>query len=248
MFLIAYLRMKKKRRVYRRMPDRDFPDQWRKILEKRVRFYQRLSRTEKEKFEKEVHIFLLNYQIVGAETRVTDLDRMLVASGAVIPTFRLEKWHYTTLKKVVIHPGKFQIPETDQLARGLVGWGEMEGQMWLSRKALYEGFHKTTDNKNVAIHEFIHLMDMQDGIVDGIPETLMVESDIQQWKKLYAEKSEKKGLVDTEGLRRYAKTSLVEFLAATSEHYFENPDHLKRKHPKLYRALDKIYHPNANWF
>ena len=108
MLLAAYVRMKKRKRVYRRMPDRDFPRQWRTILEKRVPFYQRLSRSEKEKFEKEVHIFLLNYQIVGEDTTVTDLDRILVASGAVIPIFRLEKWHYTKLNKVVVFPDKFK--------------------------------------------------------------------------------------------------------------------------------------------
>jgi hypothetical protein len=248
MLLAAYIRMKKRKRGYRRMPDRDFPRQWRTILEKRVPFYQRLSRSEKEKFEKEVHIFLLNYQIVGEDTTVTDLDRMLVAAGAVIPIFRLEKWHYTTLNKVVVFPDKFQIPETDQMARGLVGWGAMAGQMWLSRKALYEGFHIQNDHKNVAIHEFIHLMDMQDGMVDGIPETLMEEDDIQHWLNLYEEKANLIQQNSHAGLRRYAKTSPIEFLAATGEHYFEAPDDLKRKHPKLYWALDKIFNPNAIWF
>lgn len=247
MVYLAYLRMRKKQRVYRRMPDRDFPRQWQEILRKRVPFYQRLSSSDKRKFEEEVHIFLLNFKISGQDTEITDLDRILVASGAVIPVFRLEKWHYLKLEEVVIFPDKFQIPETDKMARGLVGWGEMAGQVWFSRKALYQGFHVDDDQKNVAIHEFIHLMDMQDGIVDGIPEELMDEEDIEPWLELVKEKSERIGTT-VSSIRDYAKANPVEFLAATGEFYFESPDKLRSEHPRLYRALDKIFNPKQNWF
>ena len=222
MLVIAYLRMKKKNRIFRRMPDREFPEEWRLILENRVPFYQRLSSAVRRDFEKEIHIFLLNYKIAGADIKVTDLDRILIAAGAVIPTFRLIKC-------------------------GLVGWGEMEGQLWLSRKALYKGFHIDNDNKNVAIHEFIHLMDMQDGLVDGVLEELMEESDIEPWLQLVADKSEKIGLNHV-SIREYAKANPAEFLAATGEFYFESPNEMRSAHPKLYHTLDKIFNPKANWF
>ena len=244
---VAYYKMKKQRRVYRRLPDRDFPRQWREILQQRVPFYQRLSSSAKKEFENQVHIFLLNVQISGNETEITHLDRVLVASGAVIPTFRLEKWHYATLNDVVIYPDKFRVPDTNKMARGLVGWGGMEGEMWLSRKAVYQGFHLDNDQKNVAIHEFIHLMDMQDGMVDGVLEGLMDEEDIEPWLQLVKEKSERIGTEDS-SIRDYAKANPIEFLAATGEFYFESPDLLKSEHPVLYRSLDKIFNPNSNWF
>ena len=105
---------------------------------------------------------------------MTDLDRILIAAGAVIPILRLEKWHYLKLERVVVFPDKFQIPETDKMARGLVGWGEMEGQMWLSRKAIYQGFHDDND-ENVVIHEFIQWITK---MADGVLEELMAEEDI----------------------------------------------------------------------
>lgn len=247
MLVIAYLRMKKQQRVYRRMPDREFPEQWRIILAKRVPFYQRLSSTVRKEFEKEIHIFLLNYKITGAKTEITDLDRILIASGAVIPTFRLEKWHYVKLEEIVVFPERFKIPETDKMASGLVGWGEMEGQLWLSRKALYKGFHIDNDNKNVAIHEFIHLMDMQDGLVDGVLEELMDEEDILPWLQLVKDKSDQIGQSHN-SIREYAKANPAEFLAATGEFYFESPNEMRSSHPKLYQTLDKIFNPKANWF
>lgn len=218
-----------------------------KILEQRVPFYQRLSAALQKDFEEEIHIFLLNYKIAGADTEITDLDRILIASGAVIPTFRLEKWYYKKLEQIIVFPERFQIPETDKMASGLVGWGDMQGQLWLSRKALYKGFHIDNDNKNVAIHEFIHLMDMQDGLVDGVLEELMEAADIEPWLQLVAEKSNKirRG---QDSIREYAKANPAEFLAATGEFYFESPDDLRSRHPKLYRTLDKIFNPKANWF
>ena len=50
-------------------------------------------------------------------------------------------------------------------------------------------------------------MDMQDGMVDGIPETLMEEQDIQHWLELYEEKANLIQQNSHAGLRRYAKTA-----------------------------------------
>lgn len=247
MLALGYLQMKKRSRVYRRLPDRDFPVQWREILAKRVPFYARLSSTAKTDFENKCHIFLLNHPIFGENTEVTDLDRVLVAAGAVIPIFKLPKWHYTNVKKVVIFPDKFLIPESDQMARGLVGWGGMEGQIWFSRIAVYEGFHLDNDQKNVVIHEFIHVMDMQDGIADGVLETLMQERDIEIWLELVSRKMK---LIETgeTSMRDYARANPVEFLAAAGEYYFESPQKMRKEHPELFRALDRIFNPDANWF
>lgn len=240
MLFLAHRQMRIKQRTYRRMPDRDFPRQWRVILEKRIPFYQRLSSGAKQEFENEVHIFLLNFQISGNGVEITDLDRVLVAAAGVIPTFRLQKWHYKHLNEVVIYPDKFLIPETDKYATGLVGWGGMEGQMWLSRKALYYGFHNDSDQKNVAIHEFVHLMDMQDGVVDGVLEQNMSEEDIRDWLFLIENKTIKIGEGDS-SIREYAGSNRIEFLAATAEFYFESPDKLRSEHPRLFRAMEKIF-------
>ena len=50
------------------MPDRDFPGQWKSILQQHVPFYKRLSRTDKEKLKRSTY-FLLNYQIKAMEQR-----------------------------------------------------------------------------------------------------------------------------------------------------------------------------------
>ena len=187
--VIGYYKLKNsKQGSHIRQPGRSFPREWRELLEERIEFYNRLSRVKKTEFEKRVHIFLLNVQIVGVGTEVTHLDRILVASGAIIPIFGFKNWHYSNLVEVQIYPDKFPIPETDKMANGLVGWGAMEGKMLLSRKALQHGFYDQTDQKNIAIHEFVHILDKQDGQMDGVLDKVMNEIDIMPWLHIIHQK------------------------------------------------------------
>jgi Mlc titration factor MtfA (ptsG expression regulator) len=223
-----------------RMPDREFPYQWRAILEKRIEFYQRLNRGEKKLFEKKLHIFLLNVRIVGIQTEVSHDDRVLIASGAIIPVFRFKDWHYKCLKEVHLFPDKFRIPQTNQYANGLVGFGAMEGKMYLSRKALHQGFDDPHDGKNLAIHEFIHILDKQDGAVDGVLQKIVGEADVIPWLYIMKQTIEKD---DKNVLRDYGFTNNQEFLAVVCEYFFEKPNELKMEYPAIYNALDSFFNP-----
>jgi Mlc titration factor MtfA (ptsG expression regulator) len=225
---------------FKREPIRSFPNQWRKLLIDHVEFYNRLSQAKKTNFEKRVHIFLLNVEIVGVGTDVTHLDRILVASGAVIPIFGFENWHYSNLEQVQIYPDKFLIPKSDKMASGLVGWGAMEGKMMLSRKALVHGFYDQSDQKNVAIHEFIHILDKQDGKIDGVLDRVMNEIDIKPWLHIINHKMNEIGVGEST-IRKYGAANQAEFLAVVSEFFFESPEKMKTEHPALYMALDSFF-------
>lgn len=227
-----------------RQPDRAFPQLWRDMLVQHVAFYNRLSPQKRTEFEKRVHLFLLNVHITGIDTEVSHLDKILVSSGAIIPIFGFSSWHYSNLQEVVLYPDKFKIPTTDSFATGLVGWGAMEGTMMLSKKALHEGFYDQSDNKNVAIHEFIHILDKQDGKVDGILGKVMNEIDIMPWLHIIHREvqSINKG---SSTIRDYGKANNAEFLAVVSEYFFESPERMKTEHPALYSALDSFYNPKV---
>ncbi len=51
----------------------------------------------------------------------------------------------------------------DRNVMGMVGDGYMNRKMILSRNALRNGFKNTTDKHNKAIHEFVHLLEREDG-------------------------------------------------------------------------------------
>jgi Mlc titration factor MtfA (ptsG expression regulator) len=239
---IGYSRYRIKNYPSKKEPDRPFPNQWRELLVQHVAFYNRLNPHQRAKFEYRIHVFLLNVQIVGIDTEVTHQDRILIAAGAIIPIFGFESWHYSNLKVVELHPDKFPIPNSGQYANGLVGWGAMAGKMKLSRKALVHGFYDNNDQKNVAIHEFVHVLDMQDGKIDGQLNKIMQEIDIKPWLQLIHTKISDIYRGDST-IRDYGKTDHAEFLAVVSEFFFESPEKMKREHPHLYRSLDQFYNP-----
>ncbi len=243
---LGYSKLKENNPRKKSEPNRPFPMLWRSILTQRVQFYNRLSELEKAEFERKVHVFLLNVRIRGMQTEVTHEDKILIAAGAIIPIFRFSKWNYANLDEVQLYPDKFRIPNSDKMANGLVGWGAMEGKMMLSRKAVHHGFYDNTDNKNVVIHEFIHILDKQDGKVDGIMSEVMNEVDIMPWLHIINIKMNEIDFGEST-IRNYGSTNQAEFLAVVSEFFFENPDKLKIEHPGLYTALDSFYSKNNDF-
>ncbi len=214
------------------------------ILLNNIRFYYNLSSLNKKHFEYKVEEFLLNVNIIGVETIITETDRILIASSAIIPIFAFKNWKYRNLKEVIVYPSNFNMSfKTTGLLRdikGLVGTGYMEGKMLLSKTALHHGFSNQTDKRNTALHEFIHLIDKADGIVDGIPKLLLEEPNQIPWLEYMYKQI---GLIKTKqsDIHEYGATNEMEFFSVASEYFFERPKLLKKKHPKLYNKLKHIF-------
>ena len=221
-----------------------FPKKWRPVLEEKVVFYQNLQEKNKRRFEKAILHFLAQVNIRGVKTEITIEDKLLVASSAIIPIFSFRNWEYTELNEVLLYPDRFNetfsLTDENRRVTGMVGSGMLDDVMILSKPALHKGFNNVTDKKNVAIHEFIHLVDKEDGDIDGVPELLMQQQYVIPWMKLIKDKTDQI-LNNRSDLNPYGATKPEEFFAVASEYFFERPKLLKRKHPKLYRLLRKIF-------
>jgi MtfA peptidase len=239
-FGIFYSRQRKKKNI---APD--FPITWKHILNEKVIFYQNLNDTEKIRFEKDVMRFISNVRITGVRTDVDITDKLLVASSAAIPVFGFPEWDYTFLDEVLLYPGsfdsKYTINSKDETITGMVGsGGTMEDKMILSKPALHSGFSNSTDKQNVGIHEFIHLLDKEDGTIDGIPTVLNGKTFTLPWLELIRAKTAEimKGSSD---INEYGATHVREFLAVAGEYFFERPQLLQKNHPELYQLLSKAF-------
>lgn len=214
------------------------------VLDSHVNYYHKLSKNEKKRFESQVSIFLQNVNIEGVGTEITDVDRILVASSAVIPVFGLGDWEYSNLTNVILYPDTFdheyQFEGGSRNIQGMVGTGYMNGQMILSRPSLLKGFSPMSGKENTAIHEFVHLVDKSDGATDGIPEQLMEHQYAAPWLSLMHREMHriKEGRSD---INPYAITNEAEFLAVASEYFFEKPQEFKQKHPELYQQLSEVF-------
>ncbi|WP_255154751.1 zinc-dependent peptidase [Ferruginibacter sp. HRS2-29] len=214
-------------------------------LEKNVLFYSRLSPEEKKHFEEDVLDFLQRIKITPVNTTITDTDRLLIAAGAVIPIFYFPDWKYYNLKEVLVYNDTFNhsfesAGNNSRDIMGMVGSGYMEGKMLLSKPSLEQGFGNKTDKNNTVIHEFVHLLDKSDGDTDGIPELLLDKQFILPWVDMIHQET-KKIVEGRSDIDPYAYTNQAEFFAVVSEYFFERPDLLKSKHPKLYGILHEMF-------
>jgi Mlc titration factor MtfA (ptsG expression regulator) len=231
------------------LPSKPFPASWRIILTSNISYYTSLSETEKERFEYKIQEFLLNCKITGVKTNINAIDKILVASSAVIPIFGFDTWRYLNLNEVLIYPTmfneKFETEGSDRRILGMVGNGYMEGIMILSQQALKLGFQNESDKKNTAIHEFVHLIDKTDGPIDGIPSSLMEKQYAIPWIDFINKKLDE--IYDGKSdINPYGGTNRAEFFSVTSEYFFERPKLLKRKHPDLYYLLEKVFNQDMS--
>ncbi|MTI37903.1 peptidase [Fulvivirga lutimaris] len=220
------------------------PKKWKAILNQRVHFYKNLSEEKKLQFEADIQRFLQHIKITGVHTEVTLEDRLLVASSAVIPLFGFPAWSYKNLDEVLLYPSafdrNFNFDNNAEYITGMVGSGAMEGKVIFSKPSLHLGFDITNDKKNVGIHEFAHLFDKEDGVIDGIPPSLNDKPYSIPWIDL-ARKQTSKILANSSDINPYGATNMQEFFAVASEYFFERPHLLKEKHSELYDALSGIF-------
>ncbi|GAB3337510.1 hypothetical protein GCM10027299_48690 [Larkinella ripae] len=219
--------------------------QYRDLLQRHVAYFRNLSADQQQAFEARVAHFLNHTRIEGIGTTVDDLDRVLVASSAVITIFGFKDWSFYRLTTVLLYDDRFNADfETTGKNRNILGMvgegGALQSTMVLSKPALHDGFANETSKENTGIHEFVHLLDKADGSTDGAPEYLLDRNHLKPWLQLiHASIGEINA--NHSDINPYAATNEAEFFAVVAEYFFKRPDLLQEKHPELFAQLEEIF-------
>ena len=242
----AYLYYDNKRRT-RKNPT---PSGTHQLLQENVTFYQNLSTNDKLAFESRIIDFLEHTSIRGVDVEIDDLDRVLVAAGAIILIFSFPDWKYNNISEVLLYKGTFskdfKTEGGDRNVLGMVGDGALHHEMLLSKPSLRSSFKNPIDGHNTAIHEFAHLIDKADGATDGIPEYLLTRPEVLPWASEIHTAIQQIRNSNHSDIDSYGATNEAEFFAVISEYFFEKPDKLKEHHPELYAMLVKMFHPESS--
>lgn len=247
LFAIVYFLIIKKRQRQKKLLTRPFPKKWRTFLSENIEFYQDLDTKKRELFEKRVQHFLATKKINAVSTEIDDDLRLMVAASAIIPMFAFPDYNYPNLQEVLVYPNGFDEDfNTNRTKKnkghiiGMVGNRFMNGTMILSKPDLLRSYNLKNHKDNVGIHEFVHLIDKQDGAVDGIPELLIKRSYVAPWLELVKKEMRaiEKGKSD---ISPYALTNNAEFLAVVSEYFFDAPEKFEKEHPELHHYLSEIF-------
>lgn len=223
------------------------PENYKELLSRNVSYYQRLDEKNKARFEEKIKEFLAYVRIDGIDTAVDDLDKLLVASSAIIPVFGFEKWTYFNLKNVLLYPASFNKDEFlasgyEKNTLGMIGNGPMQRVMILSKPALHFGY-QTASKENTGIHEFVHLLDKEDGDVDGLPEVLIKRKYNAKWIELI-NKNIESIFYGHSDINSYGASNKAEFFAVASEYFFNQPVLFKENHAELFEFMCMIFNQN----
>ena len=161
----------RRRRAVMREP---FPPEWETVLQRDVAFFRVLEPTEQQRFRRQLQVFLGEKQITGIRLQLDATTRVLAAASAIIPIFGFPDWEWDQINEVLIYPtrfdGDFKFGDSQgHDILGMVGTGSLNRLMILSKPELISGFRNAGDKRNVGVHEFAHLVDKSDGVIDGMP-------------------------------------------------------------------------------
>lgn len=243
-WIVASRSLRKVRRRKKLLAE-PFPVEWEAVLQADVAFFRALPDDEKVRFRDEIRIFLGEKMITGVRTTVDVRTRVLVGASAVIPIFGFPSWEWDQINEVLVYPSRFGKDfsldgKEGRNVLGMVGTGVMNRIMILVKPDLIQGFKNAGDKRNVGVHEFAHLVDKSDGVIDGLPAVGLDREAIGPWVELVRRKM--KEIADRESdINPYGLTNEAEFFSVVTEYFFERPGVMQRKHPELFAMLQKVF-------
>ncbi len=246
--VFAKVRRQKKRRVLLSTP---FPLEWSAILERNLPPYRKISLQLQQQLHDYIRIFLSEKSFEGCGGLVlTDEIKVTIAAQACMLLLNRKCDCYPKLYSVLVYPStyvagthkSYGLHPTERSVRLGESW--KHGSVVLAWDSVKSGALNFEDGHNVAMHEFAHQLDQEDGRADGAP-ILEMHSAYSAWSRTFLEEYEllqnktlkgKKSVMD-----KYGATDPAEFFAVATETFFEKPAQLKKKHPELYHELQGFY-------
>ena len=240
----------------RAIPD----DLWKRTLV-RYPFLQRRDAEAAQELRRLTSLFLDKKEFsTSGGLRLTDAMVVAIAAQAVLPVLRLGLARYARFVGIVVHPdlvvARREVADEDGVVHSyeeaLAGEAMEGGPVMLSWRDVRAAGVRASDSAkdaattayNVVIHEFAHVLDMEDGVANGMPR-LPSGLSAQFWRQtLGAEFARFVQRVDAEentALDPYGAQGEEEFFAVASEAFFVSPEAMKKEHPALYGMLCRFY-------
>ena len=200
-------------------------------------FYNYLNEKEQKEFRKRVVTFISLHEFVPrAGVKITKELKIMVASIAVMLTFRLKDSEFDEFEKIIIYPTTYFSNKTKNHHKGETN--PFLKSIVFSLKDLKEGITVVDDNINLGIHEFTHALHLIMA-KDNTEESKYFLENFIKIKVFF--KQNEDTIKDIDYVRQYAFVNEHELLAVITENYFETPETFKKKLPFVFKHLNKMY-------
>jgi Mlc titration factor MtfA (ptsG expression regulator) len=219
-------------------------------------------------------MFLARKEFHGAQGLIiTDAMAVAIAAQACLPVLHLGEgvaalaW-YADFVGIVVHPDEVVAQREVMDEAGIVhrynevlaGEAMDHGPVMLSWQDVAKAGHSAEQGYNVVIHEFVHKLDLCDGLVDGCPPlpagfmgTATARQARANWRDTLQSAYEhfREQVIQAERfgaaspwLDPYGAESLAEFFAVASEAYFVNRERFARDFDSLLALFDAFFKPD----
>jgi Mlc titration factor MtfA (ptsG expression regulator) len=228
-----------------------FPDEWREWLMASCPVYRRMPEALRRRLEPAVRAFLRDIRFVGCNgLTVTDEMRVLIATQACMLIVARHPGAYRDLMSVLVYPEEFVVNRQAEDEAGVVtefedvlsGESHDTSRIVLSWRDVIEP-PAEEEICNVVLHEFAHYLDSSVG--GDFTDLDSRHESLQDWHEILeaefndhadAVENDEDTLINPDGAEHPS-----EFFAYATEVFFEAPEALKDRHPKLYEGLKETY-------
>lgn len=231
------------KKPYRRFKalQKPMPEEWKKILTFHSAFYRNIDEQSRQRFDRDIRIFLGDFSIEGIRRQEIDMQmKLLVASGFATLLNGRPDWEPPIKDGVLVYPGE-RFNRDYKIGRGnFAGQATVNSPLIVTEESLEQSFTNPEDGYNVIYHEVAHYLDMEDGRAEGIPAARMLPGELQRWKNIIHNEW-KEANQGRSFLGPYAGTNEAELFAVAVEFFFENPQLMTARNPRLYDMLKDFF-------
>jgi Mlc titration factor MtfA (ptsG expression regulator) len=221
---------------------------WSRTLE-RYPFLARRDAAQQARLRELATLFLAGkeFAAVGG-LELTDEIAVAIAAQACLPVLELGLAPYRGFVGIVVHPDEVVARREITDEHGIVhhydevlaGEAMEGGPVMLSWRDVAEAGSSAATGYNVVIHEFVHVLDMQDGVVDGMPP--LRDAAARRYWKLVMEAAYHRLCRAVEAgvesfLDPYGAEGIEEFFPVAAEAFFVAPHALREEQPQLYELF-----------
>jgi len=217
----------------------------------RLPILDRLSDNEKDRLRQIAILLLHQKSLTGVQgLHLTDDMKLLIVLQASLPVLNLGTEWYCGWVSIIVYPDSFIPQRTITDEAGVVHQNRtvLSGESW-QRGPVILAWDEVEpagieDGSNLVIHEFVHKLDMLNGVANGFP-PLHAGMDRQSWSQTFAaayqDLNDRINVGKTTVIDNYAATSPAEFFAVLSEVFFEKPDQLLSEYPDVYQHMIEFF-------
>ena len=247
--MIGWLQRWQQFREARTLARRAIPDPLWRLTLARLPYLGRWPEAELIELRRLSTLFLAEKEFTAAGgLQLDDSMAVCIAAQACLPILRFGLAPYAAFVGIVVHPDEVlarrEVIDDDgivhQYNEVLSGEAMAGGPVMLSWRDVSQAETSDDDAYNVVIHEFAHVLDMGDGLSDGVP-PMATKSARSLWLAVIEAEFSAFNTELDQGFETlidpYGATGIDEFFAVSVEVFFVKPVAMRTRHPALYQLL-----------